>query len=65
MFSKILLYVIIAFVAFVTFIGIKRMFQVFFVSGSCCSSKKGLAANLGKNKKSHGCGCGKDDCPNK
>ncbi len=65
MFAKILLYAIIAFVAFVTFIGIKRMFQVFFFFFCCCSSKKGLATNLGKNKKSHGCGCGKDDCPNK
>lgn len=62
--SKILLYAIVAFVVIFTFLGIKRMFQVFFVSGSCCSSKKGLGANLGKGKKK-ACACGKDNCTDK
>ena len=62
--SKILLYAIVAFVVIFTFLGIKRMFQVFFVSGSCCSSKKGLGANLGKEKKKN-CACRKDNCTDK
>lgn len=61
MLAKILLYAIVAFVIVFTFIGIKRMFQVFFVSGSCCGTKKGLGSKL--NKKSS-C-CGKDNCVNK
>ena len=44
MFATVLLYLIVAFVIFFTFLGIKRMFQVFFVSGSCCDSKKGLGS---------------------
>ena len=54
MFATVLLYLIVAFVIFFTFLGIKRMFQVFFVSGRCCDSKKGLGSlRHGKN----GCSC--------
>lgn len=49
--STILLYAIIAVVVFMTFLGVKRVFQVFFVTGSCCSNGKGLV------KKNCGCGC--------
>ncbi|MDY6321826.1 MAG: hypothetical protein SPL30_02815 [Succinivibrio sp.] len=51
--SKILLYAIIAVVVLCTALGIKRIFTVFFVSGSCCSSGKGL------KKRGQKCACGK------
>lgn len=57
MYSKILLYAIVAFVVIFTFLGIKRMFQVFFVSGSCCDSKKGLKSRKGGKS----CCCGGQD----
>jgi hypothetical protein len=53
--SKILLYAIIAAVVFFTFLGVKRVFTVFFVGGSCCSNGKGLAKKGGR------CCCSKEE----
>ncbi len=53
--SQILLYAIIAAVVFFTFLGVKRVFTVFFVGGSCCSNGKGLVKKGGK------CACGRKE----